>query len=89
MYLAVFRRYSVGGDSWHSCRLRDDDYCFIHFAYNYGSDDVQVQRTKGFVAIRIEIFNSSILFMRFSVLSAYVNIQLFGDPKVDAQHRPS
>jgi len=37
----------TGGDHWHACHIRDDDYCFIHFAYNYSSDEVKVQRTKG------------------------------------------
>lgn len=35
-----------GSDEWHACHVRDDDYCFIHFAYNYDTEEVRVQRTK-------------------------------------------
>ena len=40
-------RVCEGSDEWHTCHVRDDDYCFIHFAYNYDTDEVRVQRTKG------------------------------------------
>ena len=35
-------------DQWHTCYLRDDDdHCFFRFRYNYKTDAVLVQRTKG------------------------------------------
>jgi len=39
-------------DEWNACQLQDDDYCFIYFAYNYDTDEVRVQRTRGSIIVR-------------------------------------
>jgi len=67
---------TAGGDEWHTCHVRDDDYCFIHYAYNYDTNEVMVQRTKGSVfapSVDLLIFTQETQLLYRELKSAFLS----------------